>query len=81
MLHKFEVSYINIFENLKIICIENNININFENITFMSDFEYGLRKALKISFPNSSILGCYYHYVKNIFKKFKELGLCKKKIF
>ena len=46
----------------------------------MSDCETGLRNALKISFPNAVILGWYFHYLKSIVKKVKELGMLNKNI-
>ena len=44
----------------------------------MSDFEISLRKAIIKNFPNSEIMGCYFHFVKNLFTKCKKLGLCNK---
>ena len=44
----------------------------------MTDFEYGLRKALKEVFKGSEIYGCFFHYVKNIWEKAKKNGLLKK---
>lgn len=81
MKNKSEISYINTFENLKFIFLENNIKIDFNKIYFMCDFEIALRNAIKYCFPDAIIIGCYFHYVKALVKKFKELGLLKKKIF
>ena len=47
----------------------------------MTDYEKGLRSAVKKSFPVSPILGCFYLYIKAIFNKCKKLGLIKKNIF
>ena len=47
----------------------------------MSDYETGLRNALKIAFPNAVIISCYFHYLKSIVKKVKELGMLKKIFF
>ena len=47
----------------------------------MSDFEIALRNAIKNCFPDSVIVGCFFHYVKAIVNKFKQLGLLKKKYF
>ena len=47
----------------------------------MEGFEIGLRKAIKNSFPKATLLGYYFHFVKNIFLKFKKLGLLIKKYF
>ena len=78
---KSEQSYYNIFENLKIMLNENKINIDFKKINIMTDYEKGLRCAVKKSFPDSPILGCFYHYIKAIFNKCKKLGLVTKKYF
>ena len=78
---KRQDSYINQLENFKLITLENKLNIDFSKIYFMYDFEISLRNSLKIVFPNSIILGCFFHYIKAIMKKFKELGLLKKQYF
>lgn len=75
---KNENSYINEFENFKLLLLENKINIDFNKIYFMADFEEGLRNRIKYSFQNSILLGCYFHYIKSIFNKIKKLGLIKK---
>lgn len=79
MKYKYEICYVNLFENLKIMLYENHIDIDFSKIYLMTDFERALRNALKKCFPDSNILGCYFHYIKSIESKFKEYGLLKKK--
>ena len=79
MKYKYEICYINLFENLKIMLYENNIDIDFSKIYLMTDFEIALRNALKKTFPDSIILGCYFHYIKSIVSKFKDYGLLRKK--
>ena len=81
MKFKKEICYVNVFENFKILLYENNIKIDFDKIKIMTDFEISLRKAVRYSFPNSPLIGCYFHYLKSIIKKIKELGLFKKKQF
>ena len=49
-----------------------NINIDFTKIKFMSDFEINLRKAIQNNFPQSEILCCYFHYIKNLYSKMKK---------
>ena len=78
MRYKTEISYLNLFENLKLLLHQYNINIDSSNLYMMTDFENPLRKALKKSFPNSNILGCFFHYLKAIVTKFKDYGLLKK---
>ena len=44
----------------------------------MCDFETNLRKGILNNFNNCTLKGCYFHYIKNIWKKAKKLGLCRK---
>ena len=53
---------------------------SFEDIKIMSDFEIGLRKAIKKNFELCLLDGCYFHYCKAIWKKIKKLNLFKKKL-
>ena len=78
---KNEKSYYNIFENIKLLLNENNITVDFTKINIMCDFERGLRTALKKSFPNTIILGYFFHYIKSIYNKCKKIGLITKKYF
>jgi hypothetical protein len=48
-------------------------------IKFMCDFEKSLLKAIKQEFNNSKINGCFFHYVKALWKKVRKLGLTKSK--
>ena len=63
MKNKYQISYINVFENFKLILKEHNISIDNNKIYLMVDYESALRNALKIFFPNCIILGCYFHYL------------------
>lgn len=44
---------------------------------FMSDFESGLRKSLKVVYPNVILRGCLFHYSACIRKRAMSLGLLK----
>ena len=44
----------------------------------MTDFEKSLGKALKNIYPNCLLEGCYFHYVKTIWGKSKNLVLINK---
>ena len=57
---KSEYLYNLIFNDIKIILKDTNINI--EDITkyFMIDFEVGLQKSIKLNFPNTLISGCVF---------------------
>lgn len=56
--------------------IENNV-FHLEPSQFLTDFEAGLRKALKLCFPSAIILGCWFHYCSAIRRKVLSLGLYK----
>ena len=53
--------------------------INIENIPkkFMLDIEKGLMNEVKKNFDDIKIDGCYFHFVKLLWTKAKNLGLCK----
>lgn len=70
--------YNTIFEDVKKIIINNNINIEDISNKIIIDFEKSLQKSIKTNFPNSVIDGCYFHFVKLLWDKAKKLGLCKK---
>ena len=45
----------------------------------MSDFELELRKSIRNNFNESELMGCFFHFIKNLYAYFKKLGLCNKK--
>ena len=45
----------------------------------MADFEINLWKSISDNFPISEIMGCYFHFIKNLYCKMKKLGMTKKK--
>ena len=47
-----------------IITIENSESLKWESICL--DFEYGLIRAITIVFKNIRVVGCMFHYIKNI---------------
>ena len=49
---------------IKILAKKNNFIINPKFI--ISDFELSEINALKFSFPNSTFIGCWFHYSKSI---------------
>ena len=57
--------------------------INYEstivkkNIKFVWDFKKLLIKVIKTEFNKSKINGCFFHYVKELWKKAKTLGIAK----
>ena len=79
MTNKYYLSYIKIFKDIKLIIDNYNINWVYSGIKFMCDFEKSLLKAIKQEFNNSKINGCFFHYVKALWKKVRKLGLTKSK--
>ena len=71
--------YYHVFSYIKNLISSKEIKIKFEDINFTCDFEKSLRKALIEIFPKSNIYGCYFHYVKALWKKAKKYGICRKK--
>lgn len=48
------------------------------NITvYKCDFELAAINAVKYIYPQATIKGCYYHFVKNVWKTSKKIGLTK----
>ena len=79
MTHKSEYSYNKIFTEIKNLVNKfYNIDI-FNNIIFMSDFEKVLQNSIGLNFSKSPQLGCYFHYIKSLWKKAQMLGLVKHK--
>lgn len=42
---------------------------------FMADYEGGMRKAIKICFPNAILNGCWYHFSAAVRRRFLSLNL------
>ena len=70
--------YLNLLRKIKQILEDLKVKIDFKKISFMTDFENGLRKALKNVFNDAPIYGCYFHFIKNLWYKAKKYGLFKK---
>jgi len=79
MINKTNTSYEKIFEVLNKILKTLNIDNKFKNKYFMSGFEWGLRKAIKLKYPKTILEGCYFHFIKALWEKSKRLGICNKK--
>lgn len=56
--------------------IEDNL-IKLQPAEMMTDYEEGLRLAIKNCWPNTRIRGCLWHYERAIDKKCKSLGMTK----
>lgn len=44
-------------------------------MTIMTDWETGMRCAIRTCFPNCALKGCWYHYCAALRKKMLKLGL------
>lgn len=69
MTSKSQESYTALFKY-----IEDNV-FHMQPDEIITDFEDGLRAAIKKQWPNTILRGCWYHYCVCICKKFISLGL------
>ena len=75
--NKTQEGYYKLFNNIiSIITIENTKNLNLE--TYTIDFESALINVLTKILKNCRAVGCYYHYVRNIYKEASKLKINKK---
>lgn len=51
--------------------------LKLEPFIVMTDYEDGLRKAVKKCWPNVSIRGCWWHYKRAVHKKCISFGMAK----
>ena len=66
------------FIKIKQLFIDFKIDVDFKKISIMTDFEKGVRKALKEVFDGTPLYGCYFHFIKNLWEKAKQFGLFKR---
>ena len=74
MNNKTEKLYREIFNYLESIININNREI-INNITITIDFELAELNAIKNIYPNIRLIGCWFHFKKNIVKNAKKKGL------
>ncbi|CAF2935647.1 unnamed protein product [Rotaria sp. Silwood2] len=53
----------------------DDLQLNFEPMFWMSDYESGLIKAIKQELPNTKLLGCAFHYNQAIYRNIQLKGL------
>ena len=70
--------YLDVFNSLKKILEERIKNKELKNIRIVTDFEKSLRKAISTVFPYILLDGCFFHYMKILWSKARDFGLCKK---
>ena len=78
MSNKSYYSYINIFSDIKLNLLIKKLDVNWDSIYFIHDFEKGLVKAIGEYFPKSKSIGCFYHYCKSLWAYAKKHGCFKK---
>lgn len=71
MTRKTSESYLAVFE-----FVEERI-FELEPAEFMTDYEDGLRLAIKTKWKDAVIRGCWFHYSRAIFKKSKKIGMAR----
>ena len=71
MNNKSENLYIEIFNYLNNI-ININTRENINNITITIDFQIAELNAIKRIFPNIRLVGCWFHFKKNLVKNAKK---------
>jgi hypothetical protein len=72
MTSKDYIAYTHVFNNIKILMRDNNIENNFSNKSITTDYEKSLRKAINDIFNPKYINGCYFHFSKYLWKKFRD---------
>ena len=70
--------YDSILKDVNKIFVDNDINLKKIPNRIIIDFEKSLQKAIKLNYPNSVIDGCFFHFVKLLWGRAKQLGLYKK---
>ena len=77
MMKRSEESYVKLFKTIQLIGEMFNLNIFKRNVIVKSDFEIATIKSLNTICPDIKLSGCFFHYVYNIMKKIRTLGLYK----
>ena len=73
--NKLQHTYINIFKYIFEDIFPNNINTKYFTIT--CDFETSIINAIRETFRNSRLVGCYLHFLQALVRKAKSLGYAK----
>ena len=72
MTNKTYISYLNVFNDIKILLAINKIKIDWKNILIISDLENSLVKAIGEVYPNTKYIGSLFSFCACI------MGICKK---
>ena len=71
MTNKTYISYLNVFNDIKILLAINKIKIDWKNILIISDLENSLVKAIGEVYPNTKYIGSLFSFCACI------MGICK----
>lgn len=55
--------------------IEDNLLFKFEPAEFMTDYEDGMRLAIRKRWPNVPVRGCWFHFKRAVHKKCITFGM------
>ena len=70
--NRIEISYDLVFNSIKRILTQNQIySLDIKTIT--TDTELALINSIKINFPNSKRIGCWFHLKQDLMKEAKFL--------
>ena len=79
MTSKTYTAYNHVFNAMLLLLNDNNIEYNFKKKIITTDYERALRTSIKDIIKPKALNGCYFHFVKALWKKCREYGLtCKK---
>lgn len=71
MTHKTKKCYLAVLKYIKAKIFD------FDAAKFMTDFEAGMRSAIKKCYPRAIIRGCWYHYAAALRKRMRTMGMTK----
>ncbi len=72
MSNKSFLSYKKVFQEINNLLNEYKINIKFNDYIITFIFEKSLIKAIKEEFIGSKISGCYFHFIKSLWKNIRN---------
>ena len=75
MTKKSYYSYNKLFNVINNILKDNNLDSTFNG----KYFKKSLRNVIKEKYSKAYLEGCFFHFIKALWKKVKMLGLCGKK--
>ncbi|KAL8617637.1 hypothetical protein ACOMHN_038029 [Nucella lapillus] len=71
--NKSQHTYTRLFDTITRLCHERNLPLSPQII--QTDFEIAAIQAYQISFPQSRIRGCFFHFTQSLWRKVQNLGL------